>query len=178
MSCSTSRRPRDLAGWQAIFSTFDALTPTDQFAKDFAWRFPETEGATWKRNTDAMKERGERAGEFTPTIRLAVEVVLSDKEATTHMPWFDNIRFRTGSGSHVPNPPAAPQGLITHGGDRRVVLHWEPNSETSVAGYNVFRSLTAVATSVTWEDQGPPATDVPPASVPARFCRVFRLGAP
>jgi hypothetical protein len=56
--------------------------------------------------------------------------------------WFDNIRFRTGSGSNVPLPPVAPQGLVTRGGERSVTLHWNPNSETSLAGYNVFRATT------------------------------------
>ncbi len=62
---------------------------------------------------------------------------------TPHTLWFDNIRFRTGSGSGVPLPPAAPQALIAHGGDRSVVLHWNPNQETSLAGYNVYRAGTS-----------------------------------
>ena len=49
------------------------------------------------------------------------------------------------------------------------LFHWR----ASPAGW-----VTAEATTVTWEDQGPPTTELPPASVPARFYRVFRLGTP
>src|SRR6266404_1385454 len=35
-----------------------------------------------------------------------------------------------------------PTGLVILSGDRSVVLHWDPNSETDLAGYKVYRSLT------------------------------------
>jgi len=34
----------------------------------------------------------------------------------------------------------APTGLVVFSGDRSVILHWAPNSETNVAGYKVYRS--------------------------------------
>src|SRR6266545_3000463 len=39
-------------------------------------------------------------------------------------------------------PPAAPQNLTATAGNTLVTLNWNTNSESDVAGYNVFRSLT------------------------------------
>jgi hypothetical protein len=36
----------------------------------------------------------------------------------------------------------APTGLVISAGDRSVILHWEPNPETNISGYNVYRALT------------------------------------
>src|ERR1041385_6283866 len=38
------------------------------------------------------------------------------------------------------NPPT---GLVTPSGDLSVVLHWDRNSETNLAGYRVYRSLNS-----------------------------------
>ena len=37
----------------------------------------------------------------------------------------------------------APTGLVILSGDKSVVLHWDPNSETNLSGYKVYRSLTS-----------------------------------
>jgi hypothetical protein len=34
----------------------------------------------------------------------------------------------------------APTGLVISSGDKSVILHWDPNPETNVAGYDVYRS--------------------------------------
>ena len=39
------------------------------------------------------------------------------------------------------NPPT---GLVIASGDKSVILHWDPNAETNVAGYNVYRSLSSL----------------------------------
>src|SRR5215813_12757239 len=39
------------------------------------------------------------------------------------------------------NPPAA---VISRTGDLSVVLHWDPNTETNLAGYRVYRSTNGV----------------------------------
>src|SRR6185295_17360382 len=36
----------------------------------------------------------------------------------------------------------APTGLVSRTGDKSIVLHWDPNSETNLAGYRVYRSIT------------------------------------
>jgi hypothetical protein len=36
-----------------------------------------------------------------------------------------------------------PTGLVISSGDRSVILHWDPNAEANVAGYNVYRSLAS-----------------------------------
>jgi len=38
---------------------------------------------------------------------------------------------------------ASPTGLVIQSGDKSVVLHWNQNSETNLAGYNVYRSLNS-----------------------------------
>jgi hypothetical protein len=38
---------------------------------------------------------------------------------------------------------APPTGLVILSGDKSVILHWDPNTETSLAGYNVYRSLSS-----------------------------------
>jgi len=39
-------------------------------------------------------------------------------------------------------PPAAPSGLMAVAGDGLVILHWEANTESDLAGYYVYRSTT------------------------------------
>jgi hypothetical protein len=43
------------------------------------------------------------------------------------------------------NPPT---GLVLSSGDRSVILHWNPNMETNLSGYKVYRSLTSGGTFV------------------------------
>jgi hypothetical protein len=43
----------------------------------------------------------------------------------------------------VDEPPAAPTGLVATAGNETVSLDWDDNSETDLAGYNVYRSETS-----------------------------------
>src|ERR1039457_6215883 len=36
-----------------------------------------------------------------------------------------------------------PTGLVILSGDKSVVLHWDPNSETNLSGYKVYRALAS-----------------------------------
>ena len=36
-----------------------------------------------------------------------------------------------------------PTGLVILSGDKSVILHWDPNSEANLSGYNVYRSLSS-----------------------------------
>jgi len=44
------------------------------------------------------------------------------------------------SGTPIDDPPAAPTGLVATAGNDLVSLDWNDNSETDLAGYNVYRS--------------------------------------
>ncbi|HLH52770.1 MAG TPA: glucoamylase family protein [Verrucomicrobiae bacterium] len=35
-----------------------------------------------------------------------------------------------------------PAGLVSRAGDQSIVLHWDPNQEPGIAGYNIYRALT------------------------------------
>jgi hypothetical protein len=39
--------------------------------------------------------------------------------------------------------PAPPTGLVIISGDKSVILHWDPNTETNISGYDVYRSLAS-----------------------------------
>jgi hypothetical protein len=45
--------------------------------------------------------------------------------------------------NQINGPIAAPTGLVIQSGDQSVLLHWNPNVETYVSGYNVYRSLSS-----------------------------------
>lgn len=72
-----------------------------------------------------------------------------------HTIWFDEGRL-VGKSSIV--TPVAIRGLVARGGDRSVLLHWDPDSTQMPDGYNVYRApqaagpytrLTTTATPVT-----------------------------
>lgn len=44
--------------------------------------------------------------------------------------------------NQISGPIAAPSGLVISSGDQSVILHWNPNRESYVSGYNVYRSLS------------------------------------
>jgi hypothetical protein len=41
------------------------------------------------------------------------------------------------------DPPATPTGLVATPGDSQIILDWADNTEQDLAGYNVYRSMTA-----------------------------------
>jgi hypothetical protein len=118
----------------------DASTPAVKLG-DFLPEGVDGDTNTWQAVTIPLSA-------FPPAVNFSLTKVKDvfftqgGPDGVAHTLWIDNIRFRTGSGSNVPNPPAAPQGALAHGGDRSVVLHWNPNAEPSLAGYNVYRATT------------------------------------
>ncbi len=49
----------------------------------------------------------------------------------------------TLSGSSTSQPPAAPTGLVATPGNAQVALAWNANTESGLAGYDVYRSTTS-----------------------------------
>ncbi|MFH1032654.1 MAG: hypothetical protein V1767_08860 [Chloroflexota bacterium] len=47
------------------------------------------------------------------------------------------------SATPVDNPPAAPTGLTAYGGNQKVTLDWNDNTEPDLAGYNVYRGTVS-----------------------------------
>ena len=45
--------------------------------------------------------------------------------------------------NQITGPIAAPNGLVVLSGDASDILHWNPNSENYLSGYNVYRSLSS-----------------------------------
>ena len=45
--------------------------------------------------------------------------------------------------NQINGPIAAPNGLVIQSGDQNVILHWNPNGEPNLSGYNVYRSLSS-----------------------------------
>lgn len=75
------------------------------------------------------------AGSDTRTIANPIGYVL------THF----GVSVDSSSTSPEPDvtPPAAPTGLTAKASDSQVSLSWNANSETDLAGYNVYRSTTS-----------------------------------
>src|SRR2546430_15244402 len=46
--------------------------------------------------------------------------------------------------SHLALAIQAPTGLVSRAGDKSIVLHWDRNTESNLAGYRVYRSTTSV----------------------------------
>ena len=57
---------------------------------------------------------------------------------TEHTLFIDDVRVQVGDGSSP--PVATPTGLTAKGYDSHVYLTWEPNTETNLNGYEIFRS--------------------------------------
>ena len=63
-------------------------------------------------------------------------------------------------------------------GGRSYQLEYSPDLLNWFGSPTGFLMGTGVGTTLSWQDDGPPATDAIPLNVPQRFYRVFQLGAP
>ncbi len=85
---------------------------------------------------------GAASTSFTPTLDLPdgdYSWRARAVDANQAGPWMPSARFSVA----VDVPPGAPTGLSTAPGNARVTLAWDANPEPDVAGYRVYRSLTA-----------------------------------
>lgn len=61
---------------------------------------------------------------------------------------FENVCSGTGTGGGDTTPPASPSGLTAMGGTASVNLTWNGNTESDLAGYNVYRSDSSNGTYI------------------------------
>ncbi len=101
-------------------------------------------------------------GAFTLAALKDVYFTQGPADGLPHTLWLDDVRVVAGGGGTNAPSLSAPQGLAALTGDQSVVLHWDPNPEAGVAGYNVYRAAAAngsfarltpnPATSLSWAD--------------------------
>ena len=142
---------------------------------------------TWQTVTTPLDAIPAAAGFSLAKVKVVCSTQ-GEADDPPHTLWFDNLRFRTGSGriERLVLPLPRPEQWFAGGhfrasvGRYRLTARPRPlcsrvlcHGHASPAGL-----ITVGATTVTWEDGGPPATDLPPAGAPARFYRVFRLETP
>lgn len=89
--------------------------------------------------TEPTWATNEYATIFTPPY----DYTLQDAEYAASL-----VPIYAGAGTPYPpegdfDPPAAPGGLVADAGNAVVDLDWNDNSETDLAGYNVYRSTTS-----------------------------------
>lgn len=60
--------------------------------------------------------------------------------------WIDNIRIVAKVSVVDTTIPRAPQNLITLAGDKSAMLYWDPNTESNLLGYNIYRSFALAGT--------------------------------
>ncbi len=68
------------------------------------------------------------------------DIVTSSSTANNHLLY---SLVTDGGGGGDTTPPSAPTGLTASAGDASVALDWADNSESDLAGYNVYRSTTS-----------------------------------
>jgi hypothetical protein len=62
-----------------------------------------------------------------------------------HIAWIDEIRI-IKAGSIGPTRPATPGNLTVKGADSRIDLKWNPNAETDLLGYYIYRASSLIGT--------------------------------
>jgi fibronectin type 3 domain-containing protein len=102
----------------------------------------------------------------TGTIVLSTQYVQSNQGRTTITPVFNFKYVRIKSASNITaiyknvevfstdapdiTPPATPTGLTTTQGQTgQLTLHWNPNGEGDLLGYNIYRNGTRISTNTT-----------------------------
>ena len=72
-------------------------------------------------------------------------------DGVEHIAWVDEFRLVKTGGTQV-EKPAAPQGLQATGYDSRIDLRWQPNTETDLLGYFIYRAESSAGPFVKVND--------------------------
>ncbi len=74
-------------------------------------------------------------------------------DGVEHIAWLDEIRFVRAGGT--PELPAKPAHFSAVGHDSRIDLAWNPNTESGLLGYQVYRSSDREGPYARWNNPGP-----------------------
>jgi hypothetical protein len=111
---------------------------------------------TWDVSSDARSYNIKRAstsgGSYTQLVTGTTETSYSDTERPERTTYYYVITAVNLAGQSddsteanattLNSPPAMPSGLTAAAGDSVVTLNWDANTESDLAGYNVYRSTT------------------------------------
>ncbi len=95
---------------------------------------------TWQRVVMPLSAF-EPYGDFDLDKMKTVRFNQNIDDDSLHTIWVDEIRVVWGDVDSI--PPEPPTGLLALGGDERVYLDWDDNTEDDLMGYTVYRSLTS-----------------------------------
>jgi hypothetical protein len=96
---------------------------------------------TWARVSNPLSAF-QPFGAFSLSKLKDVNFGQGDGDGVRHTLWFDNVRIVALQSTPDTTLPPAPSQVVWRAGDRSVVLHWDHTLGISIAGYNVYRSLS------------------------------------
>lgn len=96
----------------------------------------DADSATWQRVAIPLAAF-QPYGNFVLSSFKAIWFSQDTADNAQHTVWLDNVRI---VGLKDTTVPGRPKNLVVRSGDQSVVLHWDPNPEAGIQGYNLYMS--------------------------------------